>query len=307
MKFRLAALCALCAPLAIAQPLPPAVQTLKNELDETGAQLNKLHDAIKTTEAKQGAAAKSLRQSSAGLVQMAALPESVVLAHTIMSRRATAAPSVLTATRNQLNSTLEQNTARLSNLTSLYADATVQNERLLALQQQFSGATGKLAKLEQQVLKSAAMQAGVLGHTLEQALKKPEKTNIKSAIPAVAVAQPAASLMPVAGRLLHDFHETDGARGEGWTFSAKPGAEIISITGGEVLYSGPFRNFGGMVIISPGNRKHVVYAGLGTLSATAGQQVQAGQVLGTLGGTQLYVEYRERGTPRSPQKLYAQP
>ncbi|MBI0534467.1 hypothetical protein D9599_02645 [Roseomonas sp. KE2513] len=110
---------------------------------------------------------------------------------------------------------------------------------------------------------------------------------------------------PVAGSVQRDFGER-GATGQTWL--ASPGARVVSPCSGQVVFSGPFRSYGRMLIVDCGGGYHFVLAGLDRLDAEPGQRVLAGEAVGTLGNAvsagggraSLYVELRRRGQPVDP-------
>nr|WP_245216013.1 peptidoglycan DD-metalloendopeptidase family protein [Pararoseomonas baculiformis] len=110
---------------------------------------------------------------------------------------------------------------------------------------------------------------------------------------------------PVAGRVQKGFGQ-GGANGQTW--SAPAGARVVSPCGGRVVFSGPFRSYGQMLIVDCGGGYHFVLAGLDRLDAEPGQRVQAGEAVGTLGNAEgsgggrasLYLELRRGGRAVDP-------
>ncbi|WP_338663478.1 peptidoglycan DD-metalloendopeptidase family protein [Pararoseomonas sp. SCSIO 73927] len=110
---------------------------------------------------------------------------------------------------------------------------------------------------------------------------------------------------PVAGSVQRAFGQ-GGANGQTW--SAPAGARVVSPCGGRVVFSGPFRSYGRMLIVDCGGGYHFVLAGLDRLDAEPGQRVLAGEAVGTLGNAgvsgggraTLYLELRRSGQPVDP-------
>ena len=111
--------------------------------------------------------------------------------------------------------------------------------------------------------------------------------------------------MPVQGKLLIRFGEagSDGAASKGVHFETRPGAQVVSPCDGMVLYAGPFRSYGQLLIIDPGGGYHIVIAGMDRIQVTQGQSVLAGEPVATMGAEPrsgektasrptLYVEFR---------------
>jgi septal ring factor EnvC (AmiA/AmiB activator) len=82
-----------------------------------------------------------------------------------------------------------------------------------------------------------------------------------------------------------------------------------------VLYAGPFRSYGQLLILNAGDGYHVVLAGMGRISVVPGQSVLAGEPVGAMGeagamsasasgngktAPELYIEFRKDGKPVDP-------
>ncbi|HEV7254092.1 MAG TPA: peptidoglycan DD-metalloendopeptidase family protein [Mesorhizobium sp.] len=132
----------------------------------------------------------------------------------------------------------------------------------------------------------------------------------------LAPASPFAALkgkltLPVGGKVRKKFGDGDGHGGVmlGNMVATQSGAIVTSPADGSVLYAGPFRSFGQLLILDAGEGYHVVLAGLHRISVMPGQPVLAGEPLGMMGdggglakpkGPELYVEFRENGRPVDP-------
>ena len=135
----------------------------------------------------------------------------------------------------------------------------------------------------------------------------------------VALARPAgngvgeahgALVVPVAGTVVRNFGEpTDGGAATGLSYQAPPSARVVSPCDGRVMFAGPFRSYGLLVIVDCGRSTHFVLAGLDRLDAAVGQVVQAGEPVGVMPGwdpkaggprPSLYVELRRGGEPVNP-------
>ncbi|MGY8959212.1 MAG: murein hydrolase activator EnvC family protein, partial [Alphaproteobacteria bacterium] len=80
---------------------------------------------------------------------------------------------------------------------------------------------------------------------------------------------------------------------------------VIAPFDGKVVFSGPFRNYGQILIIEHRGGYHTVLAGLSRIDATVGQWLLAGEPVGVLaarsqGKPTLYVELRHNGQPINP-------
>jgi murein hydrolase activator len=140
--------------------------------------------------------------------------------------------------------------------------------------------------------------------------------------PAVAFAETRGHLhLPVNGARLREFGGPDGAGGtqKGLSIVARPGAEITAPCDGWVVYAGPFRSYGQLLILNAGGGYHVLLAGMERISVDLGQFVLTGEPVAAMsGGSQasatagtgpkqpvLYVEFRKDGTPIDPSPWWA--
>ena len=140
--------------------------------------------------------------------------------------------------------------------------------------------------------------------------------------PAVAFASAKGLLpLPVNGPRIKEFGAADGLGGteKGVTIAARPGAQITSPCDGWVVYAGPYRNYGQLLILNAGGGYHVLVAGMERVSVDLGQFVVTGEPVAVMGGKVqsasaltggagqpvLYVEFRKDGTPVDPSPWWA--
>jgi septal ring factor EnvC (AmiA/AmiB activator) len=146
--------------------------------------------------------------------------------------------------------------------------------------------------------------------------------------PAIAFASAKGRLpLPVNGHRLKEFGAPDGVGGteKGLTVAARPGAQITAPCDGWVVYAGPFRNYGQLLILNAGSGYHVLLAGMDRISVDLGQFVVTGEPVAVMGGgggqlpaalatgsgqasspqSVLYVEFRKDGTPVDPGPWWA--
>ena len=129
--------------------------------------------------------------------------------------------------------------------------------------------------------------------------------------------------LPVAGRVDLRFGDADGAGGTSYgdIVTTQSGAIVTAPADGSVLYAGPFRSYGQLLILNAGDGYHIVLAGMSRINVSLGQSVLAGEPVGTMGearlasavaladGNQepeLYVEFRKDGKPIDPAPWWAQ-
>lgn len=112
---------------------------------------------------------------------------------------------------------------------------------------------------------------------------------------------------PVAGRLTRDFgtRDADGVMSEGLTFAAAAGSPVVAPRAGKVVFAGPFKGYGQILILQHAGGYHSFLAGFGRIDAEMAQEVEAGEPLGVLpvksaGKPELYFELRYNSEPVSP-------
>ena len=93
---------------------------------------------------------------------------------------------------------------------------------------------------------------------------------------------------------------------KGVDIAARRGEEVLAVAPGRVVHAGWFKGYGNLVIVDHGEGFHTLVAHLASMTAAAGEDVEAGATLGTVGdtgslkGAYLYFEIREHGKPLDP-------
>ena len=140
--------------------------------------------------------------------------------------------------------------------------------------------------------------------------------------PAVAFASLRGQIpIPVNGVKLKDFGAPDGIGGveKGVSIATRAGAQVTSPADGWVVYAGPFRSYGQLLILDAGGGYHILLAGMERISVDLGQFVLTGEPVAVMGnGSQiaailargssqpvLYIEFRKGGTPVNPGPWWA--
>ena len=97
--------------------------------------------------------------------------------------------------------------------------------------------------------------------------------------------------LPARGAILKAFGGDDGfgATSKGLTIATRSGAQVSSPADGWIVYSGPFRSFGKLLIINAGDDYHIVLAGLNELYAELGSFVLANEPVGNMQDTRIAI------------------
>lgn len=170
-----------------------------------------------------------------------------------------------------------------------------------------------VAKLEQDALVTGRAIPAVPGE------RRPETLRLS---PAIAFAAAKGALpMPVSGVKVRDFGSADGAGGseKGLSVATRSGAQVTAPCDGSVVYAGPFRSYGQLLILNAGGGYHVLLAGMERISVDLGQFVLTGEPIAVMGNEPklaaaaatgasqpiLYIEFRKDGTPIDPGPWWA--
>lgn len=123
---------------------------------------------------------------------------------------------------------------------------------------------------------------------------------------------------PVAGAVVRRYGQPLPGHGpsEGWSWSAPPGALVVSPAVGRIVYAGPLKGWGFVVILKSPGGYHLVLAGLERLSARVGGEMAAGEPVGRLArphaaepgrpppASELYLEIRKAAQPIDPAPFF---
>lgn len=185
-------------------------------------------------------------------------------------------------------------------------------ELIASLEDQIKGARAA----EERRLRAAEEREAALA-----ALPVPEKNRLIEALPFSAMRGRLPA--PATGRFVRRFGDRDGAGGamQGDMLATQSDAIVTAPADGSVLYAGPFRSYGQLLILDAGDGYHVVLAGMGGISVSLGQSVLAGEPVGTMGEArvasavafengntqpELYIEFRKDGKPVDPRPWWSE-
>jgi septal ring factor EnvC (AmiA/AmiB activator) len=248
----------------------------------------------------------------------------------------------LAAEQNRIDQLLEEKKTKLSQ-----SEAELAATRQAAEQQ---GATVTelnelIARLDEQIAKAevaqydaeVAAEQALRAREQSQALATPGNESVVEIKPRssqVAFASPdrlkpampfeaakGALSLPAQGKRLTRFGDADGVGGtvKGISLQTRAEARIIAPADGWVVYAGPFRSYGQLLIMNVGGGYHVLLAGMGRIDVSLGQFVLAGEPVAVMGAAVpasqgsndntrpvLYVEIRKDGRPIDPGPWWAE-
>ena len=163
------------------------------------------------------------------------------------------------------------------------------------------------------------------------AAKKPQSKARKVAARASALVKPSIKFSKAVGSLafpaqgvkIRQFGAKDGFGGtaKGLSIATRSQSQITTPADGWIVYAGPFRSYGQLLIINAGEGYHVLLAGMERIDVNTGQFVRSGEPVGIMGTSAvtsaaigevagndrpiLYVEFRKSGNPIDPGPWWA--
>lgn len=112
-------------------------------------------------------------------------------------------------------------------------------------------------------------------------------------------------LKPVSGQLVTSYGQatSNGVTSKGITYKTRANAQVIAPHDGTVVFSGPFKGYGNIIIVEHGEGYISLLAGLGNIDCELGQNILSGEPIGTMpmsNNAKLYVEIRKDRQPINP-------
>ena len=307
----------LAALTRLARNPPEALLLMPTSPVDTVRTARLLGDVVPPIEAKAKAVAHDIDQLRAVRTQVAAQRQALA-----------AATQRLAQNRERLQHLVAERAALYEKTTAAHGEAAEQVETLA---RQAANLQDLLRRVEEQRAEQAARE-----REQQQRAERERQAAAKSASLQARITEGLAEhlrrlnrpdgqmLMPVRGRILLGFGDTadGGPPQRGLTIEARPGAEVVSPFDGKIVFAGPFRGYGRILIIQHGEAYHTLIAGLGSIEVTVGQVVAMGEPIATAGspetagptdvsapadiyskgatGPVLYVELRRHGQPINP-------
>ncbi|MGQ0561895.1 MAG: murein hydrolase activator EnvC family protein [Gemmatimonadota bacterium] len=188
---------------------------------------------------------------------------------------------------------LKQSLAQLESLRQEKQEEVRQLERLEGRQvrtlaqfrERERATSGKL----EQLLKDEARIAGVITD-LERRRMEEERRGVRTATKASISTRDLGALdWPVEGELVFRFGPETKPNGvvlryNGIGIAAPAGSIVKAVEAGTVEIAGPLEGYGPSVVVGHGGGYYTLYLRLRTVAVKAGQDITAGQVIGTVGG-----------------------
>jgi septal ring factor EnvC (AmiA/AmiB activator) len=216
--------------------------------------------------------------------------------------------------RRQRSASLEALAAEEARAAALAGQATSLKELIARMESEIAPAAAAAAA----AARAAALASAETGDRPAQSLGSVDRL-----APSVSFANARGLLpLPANGEQTVAFGGDDGlgGRSQGIGLITRPGAQVSSPTDGWIVYSGPFRSYGQLLIINAGDGYHVLLAGMERLDVQLGQFVLAGEPVAAMASQRLasvgavdvgaeqpvlYVEFRKDGASIDPAPWWA--
>lgn len=178
-------------------------------------------------------------------------------------------------------------------------------KRLTRLTAEAAGLRDLLARLEEE---SHAQTERLRRAAAQPPPEKPGKAPTQTAQLAVRPSNKGLGELPLParGRVLSQFGDASevGTTHKGITIETRNGAQVVAPHDGRVLFAGPFRGYGQLLILEHGEGYHTLLAGMARIDGAVGQTLVAGEPVGIMGDGDgkptLYLELRRNGQPVNP-------
>ncbi|MDR3516958.1 MAG: peptidoglycan DD-metalloendopeptidase family protein [Azospirillaceae bacterium] len=273
-----------------------AVPALRRRAEDLTATLDRMTDLQRSLEQQD----RDLDATRAALVQQR---QSLAI---LIERRETLLHETESA-RSPLSHNAEQLAAGAKDVHDLTEQLAVQRGAILGRRP--PGASPDLARIEtaradaeQEAARRRVAAAPRPGAEPPAAILHPEQEAAIATIPR----------LPVVGRITVRYGAPDrnGDISQGITIRASATAPVVAPLAGTVLFAGPFRDYGLILIVEHNGGYHSLIAGLGRIDAAVGRQLAPGEPIGLMGSPgdgqpELYFELRRNGQPVDPQHSIA--
>ena len=193
----------------------------------------------------------------------------------------------LTAQDQELRESLrEVGRLRQRRLNALGALRSVEQDRQSTLQRFRTTERTTRSRLER-LEEDEARLSGLVSDFERDRVAEPAAPELPAA--ALSTADAGSLQWPVDGPVLYRFGLQPQANGttlrwNGVGIAARPGSPVEAVRAGTVVMAGPFEGYGPTVVISHGGGFYTLYLYLEEIGVVQGRVVDAGQVVGTVGG-----------------------
>lgn len=225
---------------------------------------------------------------------------------------------------------LEQDRRRIAALVEERQRRQTENEKALAAERTLSLALAKQVETVRDLVTRMEKEIASAARAAEAARRQAETAPVRAALsdpgrisPAIPFALAKGRLpLPVEGTRVRDYGAPDGLGGveKGLSVAARSSTQVTAPCDGWVVYSGPFRSYGRLLIINAGGGYHVLLAGMERITVDLGQFVLTGEPVAVMESEPraasasadsssqpiLYIEFRKDGISIDPSPWWAE-
>lgn len=268
----------------IARPQPPA-DTVKSAL--------LLRSAVPELKSRADALAQELQELATVRDRLAAQREKTEKAAASLAVRQKDLAN-LVARREQVSKATDLERSRLSEQVALLAGRASDLKDLIEKLE----AERRAAEARQKAAEAARRKA-------EAEREQRARDKVAGLKRAPAPPQLGGMMAPVGGEIVTRYGAPDdvGATSRGMTYRGRASAPVVAPADGAVMFAGPFKGYGLLLILEHRNGYHSLLSGLGRIDAQVGQRVLGGEPVGVLSDDRaptLYFELRRGGQPINP-------
>lgn len=296
------------------------IQQREAALTQSERKLRELTEEVANGEERLRMREAEMQRAMLAMLQIERLPAAAMFAQPGNAQDTVRTAAALDVARSALEHDADELKMEIASLKS-------NREALIRSKERYSKDAAALAArrtaLTSQLAKRSALQAKLSTHyqqaesdtkrlareaeSLQQLINELNRTPTTKPAAIPARGKPTT---PVAGNVVHRFGErkSESETWRGMMFRTRPSALVVAPAGGEVAFTGPFMNYGPMVLLRHQDGMMSLVAGLGRIDVRLKQNVVAGEPLGIMpatAGQNLYVELREHSKPIDPERWFA--
>lgn len=197
---------------------------------------------------------------------------------------------------------------RMAQLGSLRQDRVSEVAQLRAVEREREAALADFRAREQRAssrieeLEADESRMTTLIEDLEEQRRELEAARTRAGGPTISESDAGLLDWPLNGDIIYRFgrQQRNGMvlRWNGVGISAPTGTPVRAVKAGRVVLAGPFEGYGPTVVVSHGDGFYTLYLYLEEIGVVEGRDVEAGQVVGTVGGAETpegpHVEFQIR-------------
>lgn len=293
--------------------LAAEVQDKRTRLLESNTNITELIAALERlsnrpavlTLLKPDAAIKTARSSA---VMAALVPEIDAQADTLKTDLAALAgvQDALSKERFALKNSLERLTTNQRELSTLLANRKKEAEQATARARQLERDLRRYAEEATSLQELVARLEREAANSRRRAQAQPSIARSRAPARGDSLTKQKGKIpLPAIGPIVTRFGaKENNASSKGIKIRTRKNAQIIAPFDGSVVFAGPFRDYGLLLIIDHGGGYHSLLAGFDALQSGAGDWVLMGEPIGTMPDTNvsgdLYLELRQNGRAINP-------